>query len=575
MSDKVTVVNMIPFSLSGETNNDFDPNIAVNPANTQQIAGTARIPYPGPAVPPDFSPHLSPIYYSNDEGETWKLLDIIKSGYLSGEAPRIRFATSGGNLYAAVDAGYVVAGPGSFEIHRTNDFSGLVPMTLLTNKNPSWQLWLQAATVPKGPGAGKDRVYVGSAGGKTIAGVAESLDAGIKNPAFNTIPLGPRQKDSSQLRVAVHSGGTVYLLFYGREMGSPDPDYPTNDSSVVICRDDNWGIGADPFMALIDPKDKQRGVRIVTGVKWVDQSVKSVTRWEGDLCLTVRRGDPGDSSVVYVCWGGAQNGKYTLHVLKSTDGGSTWSPKDLRAIDNAVNPALAIDDTGRLGFLYQRLTEGDQRMETTLELTYNDFEASESYVVANTPVPGDWGLWAGQFYLDMMAVGSTFYGIFSAKNTPEKANFPHGVKYQRNVDWNNQILKDKNGNKAIQPSVDPFFFKVGVWLKEGPGGSIQKEIKEVKADTKEAKELLKFESAPEKIILEAPKPLEKLGEIVNWLAQDSQTLRLIAQRIDDIEKRLATGRAFIRKEERPQLEAQPPKKTTQKESKKSSKKKRA
>jgi hypothetical protein len=42
----VSIVNMIPRSLSGESNQDYDTNITVNPANPLQIAASAfsRIP---------------------------------------------------------------------------------------------------------------------------------------------------------------------------------------------------------------------------------------------------------------------------------------------------------------------------------------------------------------------------------------------------------------------------------------------------------------------------------------------------------------------------------------------------
>jgi len=39
-----------------------------------------------------------------------------------------------------------------------------------------------------------------------------------------------------------------------------------------------------------------------------------------------------------------------------------------------------------------------------------------------------------------VAVGKDFYGIFSAGNTPNQANFPNGIKYQRNADFNAHVL---------------------------------------------------------------------------------------------------------------------------------------
>jgi hypothetical protein len=59
-----------------------------------------------------------------------------------------------------------------------------------------------------------------------------------------------------------------------------------------------------------------------------------------------------------------------------------------------------------------------------------------------------------------MAVGRDFYGIFSANNTPHKANFPNGVVYQRNADFNTGTLLNVDNVTPVGASIDPFFFKV-------------------------------------------------------------------------------------------------------------------
>src|SRR4051812_12360107 len=41
------LVNMMPKSLSGETSQDSEPHLTVNPANALQIVGTAFTPNPG------------------------------------------------------------------------------------------------------------------------------------------------------------------------------------------------------------------------------------------------------------------------------------------------------------------------------------------------------------------------------------------------------------------------------------------------------------------------------------------------------------------------------------------------
>ena len=45
-SGLVFVINMIPRSLSGETSQDSEPHLTVNPSNRKQIVGTAFTPDP-------------------------------------------------------------------------------------------------------------------------------------------------------------------------------------------------------------------------------------------------------------------------------------------------------------------------------------------------------------------------------------------------------------------------------------------------------------------------------------------------------------------------------------------------
>src|SRR6266511_5495749 len=68
----VVVVNMIPRSLSRETNQDSEPSLTVNPANPLEIVGTAFTPDPMGGA-------LAPIYLSSDGGATWRLSSIVPS----------------------------------------------------------------------------------------------------------------------------------------------------------------------------------------------------------------------------------------------------------------------------------------------------------------------------------------------------------------------------------------------------------------------------------------------------------------------------------------------------------------
>ena len=65
----VRAVNMIPSSLSGEFNQDSEPNLAVNPERPTDMVATAFTPSP-------MGGNLAPIYVSTDGGLTWSLRNV-------------------------------------------------------------------------------------------------------------------------------------------------------------------------------------------------------------------------------------------------------------------------------------------------------------------------------------------------------------------------------------------------------------------------------------------------------------------------------------------------------------------
>ena len=451
MADVLTVVNMIPALSSGETSQDSEPNLAVNPANPSELAATAFTPSP------NGSSTTSPIFYSDDGGLTWALKDIIAGTPVRDQT--LRFATTGGHLYAGVlwGGGSSIAAI-NFDILRTNDFSGLTTMTSLATRKNDDQPFVQAGTVPSGPDAGKDRVYVGSndhAPSNIPATVDQSLDAAIAAATTSTHVIESRSvsRDGFQTRPAVHLDGTVYAVYYA--------DLTDGTFDVVIVRDDDWGSGGSPFTALVDPGDATSGLRIATQVINPFLSLfMGQQRMGGDLSIAV---DPRDSATVFVVYGDSTGGTYTLYVRKSTDSGATWG-SNLRTVTNATNPALAIDQEGRLGLVYQEVTglPTDQHWRTTIELTTDDFGVTTSYTLADTPAATpakSFDPYLGD-YLYLMAVGRAFYGIFSANNTPDLANFPNGVTYQRNADFSTQTLFANDNVTTVSTSIDPFFFRV-------------------------------------------------------------------------------------------------------------------
>ena len=129
-----------------------------------------------------------------------------------------------------------------------------------------------------------------------------------------------------------------------------------------------------------------------------------------------------------------------------------------------VSLRQAVNSVGKIGFLYQQLrgtTAATQRWVRHLRrssdgISWDDLVLTDT--AASTPVRtffpyiGD--------YNHLLAVGKDFYGIFSASNFPDQANFPNGVKYQRNANFSTHELFNIDGVTEVPGSIDPFYFKV-------------------------------------------------------------------------------------------------------------------
>ena len=273
--------------------------------------------------------------------------------------------------------------------------------------------------------------------------------------------------DSPSVRPAIHEVGTIYAAFF-RWTSCPSFPFPgVIITDVVVVRDDNFAAGPSAFTALREPPapagDGMPGVRVATGVSVLfGGPLLGNQRVGSRIAIAV---DPNNSQRVYLAWGdGADAASYAIRVRKSVDGGATWSGY-LRRVPSATNPSLAINSRGRVGFLYQRLTgtSANQRWETHLERTDDDFATPPMDLILNQ-APDNVGDESGAGplgdYIRLMAVGRDFYGVFSANNTPDMANFPQGVKYQRNVNFGTGKLLAVDNVTEVRPSIDPFFFKV-------------------------------------------------------------------------------------------------------------------
>jgi len=447
------IVNIIPASLSDESGQDSEPNLAVNPAHPSDMVATAFTPAPmgGPNAP---------IYVSTDGGNTWSLRMVVPGNGSFGTGDiTVGFATTGGTLYAGILNGTT----GRMQILRTSNFASTTTMAVLVDRDSEDQPWVVAGSVVVGP-ISQDRVFVGNnklnqPGGKTpIIDVSQNAATAAPPAGFTPVQLEHRstaRQDGPPIRTALHPDGTVYAAFQRWVSGTS----PNLNIDIVVTRDDNWGGSPSPFTALVDTSDGVVGQRVVTNRFIRFNAMMGQERLGADLSIAV---DPTDANTVWIAWcdrvGGSAGTDWTLHVSRSVDRGQTWSA-DLRTITNAKNPALAVNSNRLLGLLYQQFT--GTTWDTKLELTPNGWSSPVAPLVLHTArsnSPASLGSPYIGDYIRLLAVGADFYGVFCGNNTPNMANFPNGVTYQRAADWTNHRLLSTNGVTGVQPSIDPFFF---------------------------------------------------------------------------------------------------------------------
>ncbi len=454
--ERISVIDMMPQPQSNDVINDAEPNLAVDPADPTHLVGSAFTSSPSGAK------NVAPVYTSTNGGTIWSLREIVPSVFGSTGDISEDFARGGHTLYTGI-----LKDDFTFRqvILRSADPFGDGIMTTLTDDSTvkKDQPYVSATTTGS---PDSDLVYVGFnfygrrvpfGGNGRTASVQYSLDVRTAAPpagiTTQTLEVrNPIDEDMPPIRFAVHRGGRVYGVYYRWFAGA----IPRESVQVVVVRDEFFARGANPFGALTDPSDGLVGRIVARGlVTAFGVSLGQNRLVASNLSIAV---NPRDSSEVWVAWADSDaTSRYTLHVRRSVDAGATWST-DLRTIGTATNPGLAINSGGVVGFVYQQLTgtAPNQRWQTHIQRTSNGGTTWGDIILAD--VPNGTGFMGD--YLDLIAVGRTFYGVFPALNTPDYANFPQGVTFQRNVDFTTHQVRNLGNTANVAASIDPFFFKI-------------------------------------------------------------------------------------------------------------------
>lgn len=468
------LVNMIPQNRSGETNQDSEPTLAVDPANYGLMAGSAFT-WDNLNQQPETGPN-APIYVSTDRGATWTMAFIVP-GAIGSDFPtgdiNLHFGSSPSGaaghdtrwLYGGILQGDA-AQTYPMVVLRSQDFLTATPMSPLDTQSDNVD---QPHVEALSSSGGQDKLYVGFNNGwgclhhpnGRTATLDVSQDAAAAAPAMTLDLIEARDttcQDGFAQVPAAHLDGTVYAAFIHQW------DFSLSAARIVVVRDDAWGASASPFTALTNtPGDGVAG-QFVTPTFTIQSGTMGQQRLgASNLSIAV---DPNNSSRVYLAYGSSNGASSeTIHVRHSNDRGVTWPDGDLLTVNSAMNPEVAINSLGTVGVLYQRVNAGhwETRLARSTNAAGTTFDAGLLLANTNAASPANTiasAVYVGD-YASLRAVGKSFMGMFSASNYPDSSTFLAGVSFQRYADFASHTLYADAAHTTVVPiSIDPYFFEV-------------------------------------------------------------------------------------------------------------------
>ncbi len=226
-----SLIDVIPKAQSGETDQNSEPNIAVNPSN------------PGQAFIGAFADSgINPYFSTQNGGTFWINFQSLVHGDES------LAATQSGNLYAAALEN---GPPNSFTVFKSsapNNPPNLVPISTFQGTDTPDQPWVEADTV-----GGQDHIYatfndLSAFPTGNTASIYYSTDGGstFQDLVIERNGSAVVGQDGPDVRSAV-SGNTVYAAFSRWTVDEGGANFLADE---VVVKDTNGGIGPNPFTAL-------------------------------------------------------------------------------------------------------------------------------------------------------------------------------------------------------------------------------------------------------------------------------------------------------------------------------------
>jgi hypothetical protein len=308
----------------------------------------------------------------------------------------------------------------------------------------------------------------GTSDGKTAA-ILVSSDGGVTYKSIVLDQVGGKFQDDPAVREAVN-GNTVYAVFdRWTGIASSDANGTQWDSQVVVVKSVDAGADftagvqvATPIIPFAPPNNVPAPTSLTIGDN----------RIGAGSAIAV---DPTNANHVVVAYDAVtgslpdgQGAKIQVIVQESNNGGMDWNQTfSSSATTRSGQAELAILNNGAIGLIYNSYDPSTNQLSVHLVTTTNDFATTTDTILATqiNNVPASAGDPYLGDYMQLVAVGNSFEGVFSASNADNgtSANFPNGVIFQRNFTGTPGTasfqLKDANGLTDVPASIDPFFFK--------------------------------------------------------------------------------------------------------------------